>query len=69
MKFTSLNEDDNFLTYPANKIIGILNTRDDLRAALTDLNNSGCEKEQVQVLCGETGVDRLDHRRTARSFR
>ena len=60
MKFKSLNEDDKFLTYPANKVIGILNTRDDLHAAVTELNNNGFEEEQVQVLCGETGAERLD---------
>jgi len=60
MEFISLNENDNFLTYPANRVIGIVNTSEDLYAAVTELNNNGFEKEQVQVLCGETGAERLD---------
>ena len=60
MEFTSLNEGTNFLTYPANKVISILNTPEELHAAVTELNNAGFQKEQLQVLCGEKGAERLD---------
>jgi hypothetical protein len=60
MEFTSLNEGTNFLTYPTNKVIGILSTPEELHAAVTELNNAGFQKEQVQVLCGEKGAERLD---------
>jgi hypothetical protein len=60
MEFTSLNEGTNFLTYPANKVIGILSTPEELHAAVTELNNAGFQKEQLQVLCGEKGAERLD---------
>ena len=60
MEFTSLNEGTNFLTYPANKVIGILSMPEELHAAVTELNNAGFHKEQVQVLCGEKGAERLD---------
>ena len=60
MEFTSLNEGTNFLTYPANKVIGILSTAEELHAAVTELNRAGFNKEQVQVLCGEKGAERLD---------
>lgn len=60
MEFTSLNEGTNFLTYPTNKVIGILSTPEELHAAVSELNNAGFQKEQVQVLCGEKGAERLD---------
>jgi hypothetical protein len=43
-----------------NKVIGILSTPEELHAAVTELNNAGFQKEQVQVLCGEKGSERLD---------
>jgi hypothetical protein len=55
MEFTSLNEGHDFLTYPANKVLGVLSTPEELHAAVTELNNTGFNKEQVQVLCGEKG--------------
>jgi hypothetical protein len=60
MEFTSLNEGTNFLTYPANKVLGILSTPEELYTAVTELNNAGFKKEQLQVLCGEKGAQRLD---------
>ena len=60
MEFTSLNEDKDFLTYPTNKVLGILNTPQELHGAVTKLNSAGFEKERVQVLCGEKGAERLD---------
>jgi hypothetical protein len=60
MEFTSLNEGTNFLTNPADKVIGIVNTPKELYAAVTELNNAGFQKEQLQVLCGEKGAKRLD---------
>jgi hypothetical protein len=60
MEFTSLNEGHDFLTYPANKVLGVLSTPEELHAAVTELNNTGFNQEQVQVLCGEKGAERLD---------
>jgi hypothetical protein len=60
MEFTSLNEGTNFLTNPAGKVIGIVNTPKELYAAVTELNNAGFQKEQLQVLCGEKGAERLE---------
>ena len=60
MEFTSLNEGTNFLTYPTNKIVGILSTPEDLHAAITELNGEGFKEQQVQVLCGVDGAARLD---------
>jgi hypothetical protein len=60
MEFTSLNEGTDFLTYPADKVLGILSTPEELYTAVTELNNAGFQKEQLQVLCGEKGAERLD---------
>lgn len=60
MEFTSLNEGSEFLTYPTNKVLGIVDTAEDLHGAVTELNNAGFGKDQVQVLCGEKGAERLD---------
>ena len=59
MEFTS-NEGQDFLTYPANKILGVLSTPEELHDTVTELNNAGFKKKQVQVLCGEKGAERLD---------
>jgi hypothetical protein len=60
MEFILLNEGTNFLTYPANKVIGVLSTPEELHAAVMELNNAGFQKERLQVLCGEKGAERLD---------
>ncbi len=60
MEFTSLNEGSNFLTYPTNKVLGIVNTPEELRGAVTELNSAGFQNDQVQVLCGQQGAERLD---------
>ena len=60
MEFTSLNESDRFLSYPTNKIIGMVSTPDELHAAIAELNAAGFGEAQVQVLCGSKGAARLD---------
>ena len=60
MEFTSLNEGTDFLTYPTNKILGVLGSSEELGATIRDLNAAGFEEQQVQVLCGADGAARLD---------
>ena len=60
MEYTSLNEGTNFLTYPTDKIMGVLGTPEELRSTVSALNKAGFNKEQVQVLCGSKGAERLD---------
>jgi hypothetical protein len=57
MEFT-LNE--GFLSYPTNKVIAILRTPEELKGAITELNNTGFKKDRVQVACGEKAAERLD---------
>jgi len=60
MEFKSLNQDDNWLTYPTNKVIGSVSTTGDLKAAITQLNADGFGQEQVSVLCGSKAASQLD---------
>ena len=60
MEFTSLNEGDTWLTYPANRVIGSVSTSGDLKATITELNAVGFGQKEVSVLCGQKGASRLD---------
>ena len=60
LKYTDLNEKDNFLRYPTNKLIGVVNTPEELQAAILELNKAGFGEDEINVLCGPKGADRLD---------
>src|SRR5262245_24496346 len=49
-----------FIPYPTNKVIGIIDDVDDAQAALRDLKAAGFTAKQVQVLTGQEGAHRLD---------
>ena len=53
MKYTDLNENDNFLRYPTNKLIGVVSTPEELQAAIVELNNAGFGEDAIDVLCGK----------------
>ena len=59
MTYTDLNETDNFLTYPTNRVVAIVDTPDELRSAIAQLNQTGFEEDKIDVLCGQKGADRL----------
>jgi hypothetical protein len=60
LKYTDLNEKDNFLRQPRNKLVGIINTPEELQAAIVELNKAGFGEDAIDVLCGKEGADRLD---------
>ncbi len=61
MKYTDLNENDNFLRYPTrNKLVGVVSTPEELQAAILELNKAGFGEDEIDVLCGKKGADRLD---------
>jgi hypothetical protein len=60
LTYTDLNETDNFLTYPTNRVVAIVDTPDELRSAIAQLNQTGFEEDKIDVLCGQKGADRLD---------
>ena len=60
MKYTDLNEKNNFLRQPRNKIVGIVDTPEEVQSAIVELNNAGFGEDAIDVLCGKEGADRLD---------
>ena len=60
MEYTDLNEKDNFMRYPTNKVVGMVSTQKELEAAILELNNAGFGEDAIGVLCGEQGASRLD---------
>jgi len=49
-----------FIPYPTNKVVGIIDDVGDAQAALHDLKAAGFTANQVQVLTGKEGAHRLD---------
>jgi hypothetical protein len=60
LKYTDLNERDNFLRYPTDKLLGVVNTPEELQATIVELNAAGFGAREISVLCGKQGADRLD---------
>jgi len=57
---TKVNSD--FIRYPVNKVVGIIDDIKDAQAALHDLQAAGCTAAQVTVLTGEECARRIDVR-------
>lgn len=53
-------EDSDFIPYPTNRVVGIIDDARDAQAALRDLKAAGFTADQVQVLTGQKGAHRLD---------
>jgi hypothetical protein len=51
-----------FIRYPINKVIGIIDDIRDAQAALHDLRAAGFTAGQITVLTGEAGAHRIDVR-------
>jgi hypothetical protein len=60
MEFTALNESDDWVRYPTNKVVGSLSNTEDLNAAITDLNASGFGQEEIYVVCGRKAASQMD---------
>ena len=60
MKYTDLNTKDDFLRYPTNKLIGVVTTPEKLQVTIVALNEAGFGENEIDVLCGKEGADRLD---------
>lgn len=53
-------EKSDFITYPTNKVVGFIDSKDDAVAALHDLHKAGFEVNDIEVLTGQEGADRID---------
>jgi hypothetical protein len=60
LKYTDLNEHENFLCYPPNKLVGIVSTPEELQATIMELNKAGFGEDAIDVFCDKEGADRLD---------
>ncbi len=53
-------DESDFIPYPTNKVVGIIDDVGDAQAALFDLKAAGFMADQVRVLTGEKGAHRLN---------
>jgi hypothetical protein len=60
MKYTDLNLGDNFLTTPIDRVIGLVDAPGEARASVADLNSAGFGEDDIALLCGRKGAERLD---------
>ncbi len=51
---------DGLLTAPENRVLAHMDTPDDVAAAIEHLGNAGVPPDDVYVLCGPKGAERLD---------
>ena len=56
MNYIDLNENDNFLRYPTNKVVAIVNTPEQLQSAIREVNQTGFGEDKIDVLCGQKGA-------------
>lgn len=54
------HDHSDFIFYPTNKVVGIVDDPDDAAAALRDLRAAGFTAEEIEVLTGEEGAHRID---------
>ena len=55
-----IQRDSDFILYPTNKVIGIIDDPNDCKAALKDLKDAGFTANEIEVLSGEEDARRLD---------
>ncbi len=51
---------DGLLTAPENRVLALMDAPDDVAAAIEDLADAGVPADEVYVLCGPKGAERLD---------
>jgi hypothetical protein len=51
---------DELLVYPTDKVVGVVEDAVRLDALRDDLSQAGVTSDQIEVLCGESGAERLD---------
>ncbi|MGH8907999.1 MAG: hypothetical protein ACRD0K_16160 [Egibacteraceae bacterium] len=53
-------QNNEFLDYPTNRVLAVIDKPDHVRAAVENLARAGFGADAVDVLCGEEGARRLD---------
>jgi hypothetical protein len=54
------HDNSDFIFYPTNKVVGIIDDPSDAKAALRDLRVAGFTADEIEVLTGEEGAHRID---------
>jgi CheY-like chemotaxis protein len=54
------NKASDFIAYPTNKVVGFIDDPGDAQAALSDLRAAGFTADEIEVLVGEEGAQRID---------
>jgi ketosteroid isomerase-like protein len=54
------DRNDNFIPYPTDRVVGTIDDPKHVRTAIVALLNAGFAREEIDVLHGEGGLDRLD---------
>ena len=57
---TAKHDNSDFIFYPTNKVVGIIDDPSDCKAALHDLRDAGFTASDIEVLTGEEGAHRID---------
>lgn len=56
------HDNSDFIFYPTNKVVGIIDDPNDVKAALRDLRAAGFTADEIEVLTGQAGAHRIDVR-------
>lgn len=60
MTSTERRDDEPFLRYPMNRVVGIIDSDEQAMDAVQALTAAGFPEEDINVLCGPEGARRLD---------
>jgi hypothetical protein len=56
------SDESDFIPYPTNRVVGVINDVGDVQSALRDLKAAGFQVHDIRVLTGEAGAHRIDVR-------
>jgi hypothetical protein len=61
-KVPGVEDKSDFIPYPTNRVVGIINDVRDAKAAVRDLQKAGFSETQIRVLTGKEGARRINAR-------